>query len=89
MMNLEIRVFGEMIEEAIERKDFLKAAELKDKISEYRKNIEAESTNHAQAEIVRVTKEDTETVCWCLELLTAVLTHGNISKMSPALIMCR
>ncbi|XP_045477809.1 condensin complex subunit 3-like isoform X2 [Harmonia axyridis] len=77
-------------EEALKKKDFQHAHIVQNEIKESQRKLDSlNNMLYSVSEKVRVSKDDPETICRCLDILIGLLKIPTITVMSPALQSCR
>lgn len=75
------------LETAKDKQEFLQANELKQQITHLRKElVEFMKPVSIPTEMVKTVKDDPSTICWCLDLLIALLEMPEITKLTPSLL---
>ncbi|CAH1100124.1 unnamed protein product [Psylliodes chrysocephalus] len=74
------------LEDALDNQEFLKANSLKTDINQLKEKINELSIVKPAVEMVKVTKDDTKTLCDCLDILISLLQLPKISSMTPSLV---
>ncbi|XP_076275206.1 condensin complex subunit 3-like isoform X1 [Rhynchophorus ferrugineus] len=89
-LKVELLCLKSDLENAVSDSDFQKAAILQEKIAATSTKLESLQAP-GQMDIIRCkeTKTDQNTVCWCLDLLTATLAYGDLKGVSSFLIALR
>uniref|UniRef100_A0AAR5PJ95 Nuclear condensin complex subunit 3 C-terminal domain-containing protein n=1 Tax=Dendroctonus ponderosae TaxID=77166 RepID=A0AAR5PJ95_DENPD len=77
------------LEAAIEAEEFLKAQDLTNKLQEIKRILEKLLSDNLEVQQIRVTADDSDTLCWCLDILAAILGHANMKKLPSCLITTR
>ncbi|KAH1025132.1 hypothetical protein HUJ05_009918 [Dendroctonus ponderosae] len=75
------------LEAAIEAEEFLKAQDLTNKLQEIKRILEKLLSDNLEVQQIRVTADDSDTLCWCLDILAAILGHANMKKLPQEFLM--
>lgn len=76
------------MEDAVAAKEFQKADMYKRQLAELRATVD-EVNKDSGSEKVKITKDDVETVCRCLDILISMLQLPGIKTMSDSLRSCK
>ncbi|XP_044759050.1 condensin complex subunit 3-like isoform X2 [Coccinella septempunctata] len=76
-------------EEALKKKDFQHAHIVQNEIEKCQKELDSLKNMYVVSEKVRVSKDDPETLCRCLDILIGLLKITDAKDISPALQSCR
>nr|CAH7752692.1 unnamed protein product [Callosobruchus chinensis] len=82
-LKVKLNTLEEAMEEAADRRDFLKAEQLKEEAQKMQEEIALLIESRAQQ--VKTVKDDPKTVSHCLDLLIALLELPSVRKISTAL----
>ncbi|XP_060522130.1 condensin complex subunit 3 isoform X2 [Cylas formicarius] len=86
-VKVQINILQGNLENALDAKDFLKAATIQKELDLYHIKLEELSLQNVEAEKVRIIKNDPETIYRCLNLLVEILKHYNQREPSLSLTM--
>nr|CAI5868463.1 unnamed protein product [Callosobruchus analis] len=86
-LKVKLNTLEDAMEEAADRRDFLKAEQLKAEAQKIQEEIAllVESRAVPQYKVVKTIKDDPKTVSHCLDLLIALLELPNVRRISTAL----
>lgn len=87
-LRVKINILQGDIEDALDNQDFQKASVIQNEIIEYKNKLD-NIEKQTQIVKVKISKDDPETICRCLDLLSALLELPSVNILSPFLATCR
>lgn len=77
------------LESAIAAGEFVKAEDLTQRIREVKTDLAKLVSENVEVEKARVPADDPDTLCWCLDILAAVLGYSNMQELPSCLLTTR
>ncbi|KAJ8943244.1 hypothetical protein NQ318_009935, partial [Aromia moschata] len=87
-LKVKINILQGDIEDALDSQEYQKAAVIQTELTQVKSKLE-DLSKPTEPEKIRVSADDPETVCRCLDLLTALLLLPDIKVLSASLATCK
>lgn len=87
-LKVKINILQGEIEDALDNQDFQKASVIQNQIVEHKGKLD-EIQKQSQIVKVKISKDDPETICRCLDLLGALMELPSVNVLSPSLATCK